>query len=72
MELASARGVSVRYVSFRSMPPVPLWDFKTHRDLFKIGYETMKNEMSRWPQKSHPAMSILRLLTKKQSSWISA
>jgi NTE family protein len=72
MELASARGVSVRYVSLRSMPPVPLWDFKTHRDLFKIGYETMKNEMSRWPQKSHPAMAFLRLLTKKQSSWISA
>jgi NTE family protein len=71
MELASARGVSVQYVSLRSTPPVPLWDFKTHRDLFKIGYETMKNEMSRWPQNSQPKMSFLRLFTKKRPSWIS-
>jgi NTE family protein len=68
MELASARGVSVQYVSLRSTPPVPLWDFKTHRDLFKIGYEAMKNEMSRWPQKRQPATNVLRLFTKKQPS----
>lgn len=72
MDLASARGVSVRYVSLRSTPPVPLWDFSTHRDLFKIGYETMNNEISRWPQNRHPAMAFLHLLTKKQPSWISA
>jgi NTE family protein len=72
MELASSRGVSVHYVPLRSTPPVPLWDFKTHRDLFRIGYETMKNEMSRWPQNSHPAMAFLRLFTKKQPSWRSA
>jgi hypothetical protein len=71
IELASARGVPVHYVSLRSTPPVPLWDFKTHRDLFKIGYETMKNEMSSWPQKSLPPMAFLRLFTKKQLSWIS-
>jgi hypothetical protein len=71
MELASARGVSVHYVPLRSTPPVPLWDFKTHRDLFKIGYETMKNEMSGWPQNHQPAMAFLRLFTKKQPSWIS-
>jgi NTE family protein len=70
MELASAHGVSVHYVSLRSTPPVPLWDFKTHRDLFKIGYETMKNEMSRWSRKSQPstAMMFRRLFTKKQPS----
>jgi NTE family protein len=70
IELASARGVPVHYVSLRSTPPVPLWDFKTHRDLFKIGYETMKNNMSVWPQKSQPPMAFLRLFTKKQLSWI--
>jgi hypothetical protein len=68
MELASARGVSVHYVPLRSTPPVPLWDFKTHRDLFKLGYETMKNEMSRWPRKNQPAMTFLRLFAKKQAS----
>ena len=66
MELASALGVSVRYVSLRSAPPVPLWDFKTHRDLFKVGYETMKHEMSRWPQNHPLSMAFLRLFTKKQ------
>jgi len=56
MELASARRIPVQYVSLRSTPPVPIWDFKTHRDLFKIGYDTMKNEMSRWPQ-NHPPIA---------------
>ena len=59
MELASARRVSVRYVSLRSTPPVPLWDFSTHRNLFEIGYETMKNEMSRWSQNHHPIATLL-------------
>jgi NTE family protein len=68
MELASARGVSVQYVSLRSTPPVPLWDFKNHRDLFKVGYETMKTEMSGWPQNHRRAPAVLRLLTKQQPS----
>ncbi|RPJ21962.1 MAG: patatin-like phospholipase family protein [Chloroflexi bacterium] len=68
MELAAARRIPVRHVSLRSTPPVPLWDFKTHRGLFKIGYETMKDEMSRWPRKSQPATKLLRLFTNKQPS----
>jgi NTE family protein len=67
MELALARGVPVHYVPLRSTPPVPLWDFKTHRDLFKIGYETMKIEMSGWTRKSPPS-AFLRFFTKKQPS----
>jgi NTE family protein len=72
MELASARGISVHYVPLRSTPPVPLWDFSTHRDLFVIGYETMKDEISRWPQNNQPAIAFLRLFSKKQPSWKSA
>ena len=68
MELASARHVSVQYVSLQSTPAVPLWDFKNHRELFEIGYEIMKNEMSGWPQKSQPSMNFLRLFTMKLSS----
>jgi NTE family protein len=64
MELAAACGVSVRYVSLRSTPPVPLWDFKPHRDLFKIGYEAMKDEMSRWPQNHCRAPAFLRRFRK--------
>jgi NTE family protein len=71
MELASARGVSVRLVSLQSRPSVPVWDFKTHRDLFKIGYETMKNEMSGWPQNSQSENLFLRLFANKQPSWLS-
>ena len=72
MELAAARHVSVKYVNLKSSPAVQLWDFKSHRDLFKIGYETMKNEMSGWSQNNQPASPFLRLFTKKISSWISA
>jgi NTE family protein len=70
MELASARGVSVQYVSLRSTPPVPLWDFKTHRDLFKTGYETMKNEMAGWTRNRQPspARAFLRFFARKQPS----
>jgi NTE family protein len=46
MELAALHGIPVHYVNLRSSPPVQTWDFKTHRDLFKIGYDIMKNEMS--------------------------
>jgi NTE family protein len=69
MELASARGVSVQYVSLRSTPPVPLWDFKTHRELFKVGYETMKNEVSRWTRNNQPPMAFLRQFTRRFPSW---
>jgi NTE family protein len=72
MELAAARHVSVHYVNLKSSPAVPLWDFKSHQELFKIGYETMKNEMSRWPQQRHSLTAFLRLFAKKHLSWISA
>src|SRR5512147_1365039 len=60
MELASARGVPVRFVSLKSSPAVPLWDFTTHRNLFKIGYDIMNNEMAGWPQKSQPSLNFLQ------------
>jgi NTE family protein len=71
MALAAACRIPLRYVNLRSSPAVQTWDFSTYRDLFKIGYETMKNEMSCWPQNRHPAMAFLRLFTKKQPSRIS-
>jgi NTE family protein len=71
MELAAARRVSVRYVSLRSTPPVQIWDFKTHRDLFKVGYETMNNEMLRWSENSQPVKTFFRLFARKHSTWIS-
>ena len=46
MELASARGVPVQYVSLRSSPPVPIWDFKSYRELISIGHETMQQRIS--------------------------
>ncbi|MEW6028157.1 MAG: patatin-like phospholipase family protein [Chloroflexota bacterium] len=68
MELAAARRIPVRYVSLRSSPAVQTWDFSTHRDLFKIGYESMKKEMSRWPQRSRPLMAFLPSVIRKQSA----
>jgi NTE family protein len=72
MELAAARRVSVRLVSLRSTPSVAVWDFTTHRELFKIGYETMKNEISNWPQKSHSAMELFRSFIENPPRWMSA
>jgi NTE family protein len=68
MELAALHGVPVHYVNLRSSPPVQTWDFKPHRDLFKIGYDIMKNEMSSWRQKSQPSTNLLRRFAKKLSS----
>ena len=68
MELAAAHGIPVHHVSLRSSPPVQTWDFKTHRDLFQVGYDIMKNEMSRWPQKRQSSMGFLPHFTKKRSS----
>jgi NTE family protein len=71
MELAAARGVTVRYVRLRSTPPIPLWDFKTHSNLFKIGYEIMNNEMSGWPETNQRITGFLRLFEKNRFSMIS-
>ena len=54
MELASARHVPVRYVNLRSSPSIPIWDFRTHRDLFKVGYETMRQKIPGWLQDRQP------------------
>jgi NTE family protein len=67
MELASARGVPVRYVSLRSTPAVPIWDFTSHRHLMSVGYDFMKNEMSGWPGESPSPTGFLQLLTRKIS-----
>ena len=72
MELAAARHVSVKYVNLKSSPAVQLWDFKSHRDLFKIGYETMKNEMSGWSQNNRQQARFYVCSQRKYSSWISA
>ena len=67
MELAAAHGIPLHYVNLRSSPPVQTWDFKTHRDLFQVGYDIMKNEMSRCPQRRQSPMGFLRRFTKKRS-----
>jgi NTE family protein len=55
LELAAARGVPVRRVSLRSEELVPPWDFGAHRGLFRIGYETMQGEISRWREQDRAA-----------------
>ena len=72
LAFAAASGVPVQYVSLKSIPAVLTWDFRTHRDLFQIGYQTMKSEISGWPPSAQPAGSLRRLFTKNQPSWLSA
>jgi NTE family protein len=72
LELASAHHIPMRYVRLRSSPAVQTWDFSTYRDLFKIGYETMKNEMAGWPHKRQPPNAFQRLFSRINPSLISA
>jgi len=70
--LASARGVPVKHVSLRSPPPVPIWDFRNHRELFKIGYETMIREISGWLPDIQTESVRSGINMESQRSWISA
>jgi NTE family protein len=69
MELASARGVPVHYVSLRSSPSVPIWDFRTHRDLFRIGYEIMQQKLSGGLQRDHAEPLLAYPVKQKQPCW---
>jgi NTE family protein len=72
LELAAARKVPVKYVRLTSSPYVQTWDFSTYRNLFKTGYEIMKNEMSGWPERRHRALAFPRFFRKKQPALIPA
>jgi hypothetical protein len=72
MELAAARNVPVKYVRLASSPYVQTWDFSSHRDLFQTGYEIMKNEISRWQERSRPFMVLPRFFKEKLHSSTSA
>jgi len=52
MDLAAARRVPVQYVSLKSSPVTPIWDFRSYRDLFKTGYESMQQKMAEWRKPS--------------------
>jgi NTE family protein len=72
LELAAARNVPVKYIRLTSSPYVQTWDFSTHRDLFKIGYGIMRNEISSWPEPRHPVIALPHFFRKKQPALISA
>lgn len=72
MAFAAASRVPVQYVNLKSSPAVLTWDFTTHRTLFRIGYETMKGEISAWPKTTQSAKALLSLFTQDQPSWVSA
>ena len=64
--LAEARGVPVHYLPLKSSPPTPMWDFSTYRELIAIGYETARNEIPGWQQKTRPGLKeVFRKLIKK-------
>jgi NTE family protein len=71
MELASAQNVPVRYVSLRSFPSIPIWDFRNHRDLFKFGYEIIRQKISEVLQNNRAELVLPHPLTEKRPSWIS-
>lgn len=56
MELAAARNVPVHYVGLKISPSIPIWDFRTHQDLFKVGYETMQQRIPGLLQSIQPEL----------------
>lgn len=61
--LATFAGVPVHYVPLRSLPPVPIWDFRNHQELFKIGYETMRRKISDWNKTGQKKLSYPTLVS---------
>lgn len=72
MELAAARNIPVRYVGLRSSPSVPIWDFRTHRELFNTGYKIMQQEIANWAQDSRPKWFSNLWPRKIRLPWMSA
>jgi len=50
LALAAARNVPVHYLLLKSSPPIPIWDFSKHRDLFRVGYEIARQAIPKWLQ----------------------
>ena len=48
MALAAANGVPVHHLQLRSSPPVPIWDFSSHTDLFQVGYDAARKASLQW------------------------
>ncbi len=48
MALAAAHGIPVHHLQLRSLPPVPIWDFSSHRELFQIGYDAARKACTQW------------------------
>ncbi len=67
--LAEAQGVPVHYMTLRSSPPIPLWDFSRYRELLKIGYETASSMISGWVDPSHAEFDLASLITQNQPCW---
>jgi len=53
LALARSRGVSVHYISLRSSPPVPIWDFASRRTLLHVGYELALKQSHHWLEAAH-------------------
>jgi NTE family protein len=67
--LAEAQGVPVHNIGLRSTPPVPIWDFRSYRDLIQIGYEIACSAISGWIKPGQPEMGLPSLIAEKQPCW---
>ncbi len=67
--LAEAQGVPVHYMTLRSSPPIPIWDFSHYRELLKIGYETASSMISERVGPSHAEVDLASWVTQNQPCW---
>jgi NTE family protein len=67
--LAEAQGVPVHSIGLRSTPPVPIWDFRSYRDLIRIGYEIACSAISSWVEPSRAEFDLPSLIAENQPDW---
>lgn len=58
MELAQARGVTVRRIALTGEAVVPLWDFRQSVELIERGYQVACQAMAGWPTEARPSWWI--------------
>jgi NTE family protein len=61
--LAEAHGVPVHFIELKTNPPIPIWEFRKHRELIEIGYDIACHEIASWPK------SVLSPLRGRISNW---
>lgn len=65
LALAAAHGVPVHHLPLRSSPPVPIWDFSSHQELFQVGYDAARKACAQWGLRHGSGSDIAKPIWEK-------